>query len=114
MSTKSSQLITSKKKHRNDHAYSVSNSLRILKHKLVSTQDHVTVLKKRLKNEKKKVCRLQKKVIMLKTVVKDLKDKKFLSEQGLNVVQTSSDIPSELLKRLAKNKKGCIKKSTVC
>uniref|UniRef100_UPI00358F54BB THAP domain-containing protein 1-like n=1 Tax=Myxine glutinosa TaxID=7769 RepID=UPI00358F54BB len=92
------------KQHHHDHTYFVSDSPRGVKRKLDKMQDIVISHQKRLKNTQRKSRRLRKKVDTLETVVNTLKQKNLMSEQGLDMLQASCNVPAELMKRLVKAK----------
>ena len=102
----STPFTTPMKTNRDDHSYSITESPRSVKRKCIIMQDAVTSLQKRLKTSQTKSRRLRTKVASLQTVVKTLKEKHMLkhmlSDQGIEMLEKTCDVPSELMKRLVK------------
>ena len=90
------------KTHSDDYTYSINESPKSVKLKCIMMQDGVTSLKKRLKTSETKSRRLRRKVESLQTVVKILKEKHMLSDQVIEMLEKTCDVPSELMKRLVK------------
>uniref|UniRef100_UPI00358E1433 uncharacterized protein n=1 Tax=Myxine glutinosa TaxID=7769 RepID=UPI00358E1433 len=85
-----------------DHTYSINESPRSVKRKLDKMHDKVTSLQKRLKSSQTKSRRLCKKVNTLKSVVKTLKEKNLMPERGIEMLEKTCDVPSEIMKRLVR------------
>lgn len=87
-----------------DHSYSLQESPKAVKRKLTEALDHIDNLQKMLKTTHQKSRRLQK-VTSLQEVVKSLKEKQFVSDNGAEMLsKTYSDIPSEMLERILTDK----------
>uniref|UniRef100_A0A3Q1EY91 Uncharacterized protein n=1 Tax=Acanthochromis polyacanthus TaxID=80966 RepID=A0A3Q1EY91_9TELE len=70
-----------------DHNYTVESSPRTLKRKLDHAVDNLENARKKLKFSNQKVRRLSRQVLSLKTLVKDIRQRKLITDGGAEVLE---------------------------